>query len=176
MGAKYVLHPHIFLLQETPKSRDLDDVGLRRISWPQRPLFLSIICIVALPPHRQRARQPRQTHRTMPNRAMGRGSTRHAPPHKRRGADVRRVAGARERAAASGLPAAARPLAQAPLPLLELGHALGRAGRAPPQTNARARALLAVMIQFIRSINASAIDFFPQLSRLPRPLQFWPPY
>jgi hypothetical protein len=31
-------------------------------------------------------------------------------------------------------------------------------------------ALLAVTIQFIRSINASAIDFFPQLSRLPRPL------
>ena len=33
-------------------------------------------------------------------------------------------------------------------------------------------ALLAVTIQSIRSINASAIDFFPQLSRLPRPLQF----
>jgi hypothetical protein len=49
MGAKYVLPPHIFLLQETPQSRDLDDVGLRRVSRPQRPLFLSIICIVAVP-------------------------------------------------------------------------------------------------------------------------------
>lgn len=33
-------------------------------------------------------------------------------------------------------------------------------------------ALLAVTIQFLRSINASTIDFFPQPSRLPRPLQF----
>ena len=32
-----------------------------------------------------------------------------------------------------------RPLAQAPLPLLELGHALDRARRAPPQTDTRAR-------------------------------------
>ena len=84
---------------------------------------------------------------------MGRRLTRHALPPERRGA--------RERTAASRLPATARPLAQAPLPLLELGHALDRAGERFSKPTPEPDALLAVMIQFIRSINASAIDFFP---------------
>ena len=41
MGAKYVLHPHIFLHQETPQSRDLNALS--------SPLFLSIICIMVVP-------------------------------------------------------------------------------------------------------------------------------